>query len=227
MVANNNIFYGFTSAQPFAMNSSCNGFQNWTTYHTTNGYETNSLYSDPLLYAKQYLLTGSPAIAAGENLAALSITALNSDRDGNARPGVGGAAWDMGAYIYNGSMTTTTTTATTSTTTTTTTTTTLGAAPVLSAQTATAQGKTSVLVTWTTDVAASGRLDLGYGTGYDLGRYTETGYATSHSILITGLNSGYTYHYQIRSTGQASGATTIDSDRTFSIPGTSAARIRK
>lgn len=61
------------------------------------GFDTNGQNgNDPKLTAGYGIGVGSSAIAFGENLTSLSITALNSDKSGNARPAV--AKWDDGAF---------------------------------------------------------------------------------------------------------------------------------
>lgn len=62
-------------------------FQSWTTYHTTNGFETHSIYGDPLFVsagADFHLQAASPAINAG-----VAIPGVND--------GYSGSAPDMGA----------------------------------------------------------------------------------------------------------------------------------
>ena len=89
------------------MSSSCFGFGNGggPTYSTlaafqsATGLETNSVTTNPLLDGNYKLQSGSPAIGLGANLTSLSITALDSDKAGVARPSFG--AWDPGAYQYS------------------------------------------------------------------------------------------------------------------------------
>lgn len=56
----------------------------------------SSLVSNAYLNSGGTLQSNSPAIGAGSNLTNLGITALNSDKNGNARPSSG--AWNIGAY---------------------------------------------------------------------------------------------------------------------------------
>lgn len=67
-------------------------FLDWITYHTTDGYEVNSIYGDPLFIDSVggdfHLQTGSPAINAGVNVG------LTQDYEGHAIDGVP----DIGVY---------------------------------------------------------------------------------------------------------------------------------
>lgn len=83
--------------------------------------------------------------------------------------------------------------------------------PVISSVsvTETADGAT---ITWSTDIAASGRVDYGATSSYGL--YEDTVEGTSHSITITGLGSNELVHYQI-SALTAAGGSDIEADATF------------
>lgn len=56
----------------------------------------HSITSNPDLNSTYHPNSGSPVIAAGEDLSGLGITALNSDAAGVTR----GSAWDIGAYEF-------------------------------------------------------------------------------------------------------------------------------
>ena len=85
--------------------------------------------------------------------------------------------------------------------------------PTISSVSATPSA-TSATVTWSTDVASSSYVELGAASGdYTLSAGNGTA-ATSHSVSISGLVCGATYHYVVIS---AIGAATADSsDDTFS-----------
>jgi len=69
----------------------------------------------------------------------------------------------------------------------------------------------SATVTWTTDEAATSTVE--YGTSSSLGlTATPGGYATSHSVTLSGLNAETTYYYRVRSK---------DSSNNESVSGTS------
>lgn len=69
-------------------------------WRTASGQEANSqLVSSAGLNSGYQPNTGSAAIGAGTNLTSLAITALNSDKNGIARPG-GATAWAAGAFQF-------------------------------------------------------------------------------------------------------------------------------
>ncbi|MFH0952385.1 MAG: fibronectin type III domain-containing protein [Patescibacteria group bacterium] len=71
--------------------------------------------------------------------------------------------------------------------------------------------ETSATVTWTTNHAADSKVRYGITTDYGSEVY-DSASATSHSILLTGLTAGITYHYEVISVGNT---TTYDADATF------------
>jgi hypothetical protein len=73
---------------------------------------------------------------------------------------------------------------------------------------------TSVRITWTTNHAADSKVRYGTTTAYGLEVYDAT-LVTSHSITLTGLTAGTTYHYEVLSVGNTS---TNDADATFTTP---------
>ena len=85
--------------------------------------------------------------------------------------------------------------------------------PIQISEIASSGGDPDVTVTWTTDVASTSWVDYGLDTGY--GQTAGSGsLVTSHSVNLTGLADGKTYHYRVRSGGGA--YTTISStDKTF------------
>ncbi len=79
-----------------------------------------------------------------------------------------------------------------------------------------ATGGTHAVVTWTTDRLAGSRVRYGSGA---LGSTAETdGFTTSHSVLLTGLQPGTTYRYDVESgtpTGEWARDSLDGSHRTF------------
>jgi hypothetical protein len=71
--------------------------------------------------------------------------------------------------------------------------------PAISGLAATAEAAGTATVSWTTDEPSDSRVD--YGTAPDsLGQSaTAGGLVTSHSVQLTGLTPGATYHYRVRS----------------------------
>ncbi len=72
----------------------------------------------------------------------------------------------------------------------------------------------SVRVTWTTNHAADSKVRYGTSTNYGSEVYDATR-VTSHSVDVTGLTPGTTYHYEVLSVGNTS---TNDADATFVAP---------
>ncbi len=70
---------------------------------------------------------------------------------------------------------------------------------------------TSVTVTWTTNEPATSKVRYGPTTDYGL-EVSDTALVTSHSIVLTGLTPGATYHYEVISVGST---TDHDADATF------------
>lgn len=71
---------------------------------------------------------------------------------------------------------------------------------------------TGAVISWSTNHAASSRVD--YGTTVSYGSSTTSAtLVTSHSVTLTGLTAGTTYHYKVTSTGNS---TAVSSDQTFS-----------
>jgi hypothetical protein len=73
----------------------------------------------------------------------------------------------------------------------------------------------SVVITWTTDEAATTKVE--YGTTASYGGSSEkdtTTLVTSHSVTITGLTKNTAYHYRV-SGKDASNNSTVDADRAF------------
>lgn len=97
--------------------------------------------------------------------------------------------------------------------------------PVISNVVISAITTTGATITWNTDVASTGIIRYGTGTGYG-STTAATASGTSHSRTLSGLTSGTLYH--LRAENTASGLTALSSDRTFTTqqvpappPGTS------
>jgi chitodextrinase len=86
-------------------------------------------------------------------------------------------------------------------------------APVLSVISSGTPGDIAATITWTTDEAASSTVSYGLTTSYGTASSSPT-LATSHSIILTGLTSGTTYHFQIQS-ADAQGNIATSSDQTL------------
>jgi len=86
-------------------------------------------------------------------------------------------------------------------------------APVISNVVATVTSSTSVTITWTTDEPATSWVNYGATSSYGTVVGDST-LATSHSVIITGLDEGTTYHFDVES-ADASGNSATSSDDTF------------
>lgn len=75
---------------------------------------------------------------------------------------------------------------------------------------------TSVRVVWTTDLASTSTVQYGVSQAYGQ-TATGAGGVTSHSVLLTGLQGGQTYHYRVLSSA-AGYADAISADATFETP---------
>ncbi len=80
--------------------------------------------------------------------------------------------------------------------------------------------ETEADVLWETDIAASSTVNYGLTVGYG-DSASVGGDVFGHSVHLTGLTAGTTYHYRVRSTGVGT-AETVSGDFTFTTPDTSA-----
>jgi len=86
--------------------------------------------------------------------------------------------------------------------------------PVISAVQATAIAGTSATITWTTDEAATSLVYYGPDAAYGSSA-SVAGYATAHSVPITGLTPETTTHYQVSSTDACGNGPVLSSDAIF------------
>jgi Bacterial Ig domain/Beta xylosidase C-terminal Concanavalin A-like domain/Fibronectin type III domain len=85
--------------------------------------------------------------------------------------------------------------------------------PVISAVNA-APTSNAVTITWTTDVPSTSQVEDGTSTSYGTMTPMDSNLVTSHSVAISGLTSGSTYHYRVRSKN-SSGTESMSSDSMF------------
>jgi subtilisin-like proprotein convertase family protein len=76
-------------------------------------------------------------------------------------------------------------------------------------------GPTSAIINWTTNIAASGKVDYGLTTGYGLVK-NQVGTSTTHSLTLTSLLSSNTYHFKVSSTSTSNASDQqVSADSTF------------
>ncbi len=76
---------------------------------------------------------------------------------------------------------------------------------------------TAATVTWTTNVPTDGQVQYGADTNYGTWSVYDGTSATSHSIALSGLTPGSTYHYRVRSQDSAGNAV-YSADATLTEP---------
>ena len=81
-------------------------------------------------------------------------------------------------------------------------------APAITARTAVPAADGTATVTWTTDEASDSRVDYGTSAASLTLNQTDAARVTAHSVQLTGLTPGTTYHYRVRSADAAGNATT-------------------
>jgi hypothetical protein len=92
--------------------------------------------------------------------------------------------------------------------------------PTISAVQATGLTQNSATVTWTTNEAADSQVKYGTSAAYGSTTTLDATKVTTHSVSISGLSAGTTYHYQVVSK-DANGNTATSADATFTTTGTS------
>jgi len=86
-------------------------------------------------------------------------------------------------------------------------------APVISNIVVTNITKSGATVSWSTNEAATGTIDYGLTTAYGATQTSAT-LATSHTFILSGLQSNSTYHFRVKSQDASSNLAT-SSDQTF------------
>lgn len=86
--------------------------------------------------------------------------------------------------------------------------------PVISALAVAAVGEDTVTITWVTDEPADTQLDYGTTTAYGMQSPLDARLLTSHSVTLTGLAPGTTYHCRARSR-DAAGNLALSGNLTF------------
>ena len=87
-------------------------------------------------------------------------------------------------------------------------------APVISDITAMDITETTATITWTTDEPATSRVEYGLTDSYGSSSGKDNTLVTTHSIALSGLAAGTTYHYRVES-ADASGNNTVSENNTL------------
>ncbi len=86
--------------------------------------------------------------------------------------------------------------------------------PTISAVTSGSIAQTSATITWTTNEAADSQVAYGTSSSYGSATTLNTAMQTSHSVSLSGLTAGTTYHFKVTSK-DASGNSASSADTTF------------
>ena len=81
-------------------------------------------------------------------------------------------------------------------------------APVISSVNASNTTTSSVDITWSTDTASDSQVDYGIDTNYGTNIPSNNIVSTLHKVTITGLASGTTYHFRVKSRDQSANVVT-------------------
>ncbi|MBI3231860.1 MAG: fibronectin type III domain-containing protein [Candidatus Doudnabacteria bacterium] len=88
------------------------------------------------------------------------------------------------------------------------------ASPIVSDVAEATDSPSSITISWVTDQPADSQILYGYHSSYGLTSSINTALTTSHSVTLTGLSAGTTYHYQIKSKN-VNGAYAVTTDEDF------------
>ncbi len=94
-------------------------------------------------------------------------------------------------------------------------------APTITALAANAISSSGATITWSTNQASSSQVVYGTSTGYGSESPQRSALTSAHTIVLTGLAAGTTYHFEAQSTN-SSGAEGVSSDETFTTASASA-----
>jgi hypothetical protein len=86
--------------------------------------------------------------------------------------------------------------------------------PVISNAGVSSITRTGATLTWTTNVPATSEADYGLSAAYGSRAFPDTSLLLQHSLVLTGLQPGTTYHYRLRS-ATAAGLSSLSLDAFF------------
>ncbi len=140
-------------------------------------WTTNAINADPqFVNAAAYdfrLNESSPCRDAGT---ADVLSVVTRDYAGLIRPQ--GSGVDIGAYEYASTEPDTT-------------------APVIADVASGSITSSSAIISWTTDEPATSQVEYGLTDGYGLIIAEDASYTINHSVIVTGLSQGTTYHFRV------------------------------
>lgn len=87
-------------------------------------------------------------------------------------------------------------------------------APSISSVPANNIGETTATISWTTNESATSQAEYGLTVSYGLSTSGDSSFKTSHSVSLSGLAGGATYHYRVKSK-DAAGNLATSGDFTF------------
>ncbi len=96
--------------------------------------------------------------------------------------------------------------------------------PITSSVTASGVSTSSVVITWTTNEAATSQVEYGITSDYGSSSAVDNTLVTSHAVSLTGLPTDTAYHYRVKSTDPC-GNEAVSADYTFATPDTTAPTI--
>lgn len=90
--------------------------------------------------------------------------------------------------------------------------------PVISAISSSSVNQNGATISWTTNEAADSKVEYGTTTAYGSSTALNSSLVTAHTMVVSGLDAGTTYHYRVISRDAAGNTASSTTDRTFATP---------